>query len=452
MTIKRLLSLLLALILVVGSFCSATIVGAATGSAKIVLSTEKEIYTVNDRFAVKVELASATEVAGLQFDLKYDKSLLTLVGVDYSAGVFDTVNYSTALTSPVKFMLTNADTTAHSGSGALFTLNFKVKSSVTHADTSVTLSSIVGYNNSLVKFAPTTNNAEFTVCSHKNREWKTISTATSPGGTGEKQDWCPDCKTVFNTVRTQYPMLQNVTWTIKNYFYTGKAITPSITGKYTDETGKTYTLKQNVDFKISSLSNNKKAGTAYVSVIAVAGGGYGGYKNDIPFKIVKASVSGIKATYAYKGSQIKPSVTVKVGSKTLKKNTDYTVTYSTNKKPGYGYVTIKGKGNYVGTIKKSFVILPGKPTWYKCYSSSSKKLTVAVKKNSSVTGYQFQVSLKKNFSSKKSYVSKSYKTYKKTFTGLKKGKYYYVRVRSYKTVGGAKKYGPWTTVKKVKVK
>lgn len=40
----------------------------------------------------------------------------------------------------------------------------------------------------------------------------------------------------------------------------------------------------------------------------------------------------------------------------LKKGTDYTVSYKNNKTPGTATLTIKGKGNYFGSIKKTFTV------------------------------------------------------------------------------------------------
>lgn len=71
--------------------------------------------------------------------------------------------------------------------------------------------------------------------------------------------------------------------------------------------------------------------------------------------ITKASVSKIKAK-TYTGYKMKPSVTVKVGSKKLKKGTDYTISYKNNIKVGTAKVIIKGKGNYTGTKTVTFKI------------------------------------------------------------------------------------------------
>lgn len=84
-------------------------------------------------------------------------------------------------------------------------------------------------------------------------------------------------------------------------------------------------------------------------------------------------------------------------------------------------------------------------------SAGSKKLTIKFKKVS-VSGktVKYQVALKQSTAKswKKSYVSST----KKTFSGLKKGKTYWVSVRPYITLDGSKYFGQWskTLAKKVK--
>lgn len=84
-------------------------------------------------------------------------------------------------------------------------------------------------------------------------------------------------------------------------------------------------------------------------------------------------------------------------------------------------------------------------------SAGSKKLTIKFKKIS-VSGktVKYQVALKQSTAKswKKSYVSST----KKTFSGLKKGKTYWVSVRPYITLDGSEYFGQWskTLAKKVK--
>ena len=72
--------------------------------------------------------------------------------------------------------------------------------------------------------------------------------------------------------------------------------------------------------------------------------------------ISKASVTLSTSTYAYNGKAKTPSVTVKIGGNTLKSGTDYTVSYSNNIKVGTAKVTITGKGNYTGSVSKTYSI------------------------------------------------------------------------------------------------
>ncbi|XME02180.1 YDG domain-containing protein [Lachnospiraceae bacterium C1.1] len=58
----------------------------------------------------------------------------------------------------------------------------------------------------------------------------------------------------------------------------------------------------------------------------------------------------------YTGSAIKPAVTVYDGSTLLTADTDYTVSYSDNTNAGTATATITGKGAYLGTVSKTFVI------------------------------------------------------------------------------------------------
>ncbi|MBQ1530922.1 MAG: hypothetical protein IIZ57_02155, partial [Solobacterium sp.] len=52
----------------------------------------------------------------------------------------------------------------------------------------------------------------------------------------------------------------------------------------------------------------------------------------------------------------KPEVTVTAGDTVLTEGTDYTLSYANNKKAGTGTVTVKGKGNYSGSLKQTFTI------------------------------------------------------------------------------------------------
>nr|MCR4711225.1 leucine-rich repeat protein [Clostridia bacterium] len=73
--------------------------------------------------------------------------------------------------------------------------------------------------------------------------------------------------------------------------------------------------------------------------------------------ISKCTITGINSSYNYTGKAITPTVAVKINGTTLRKGTDYTVSYANNVKVGTATVTIKGKGNYTGSVKKTFKIV-----------------------------------------------------------------------------------------------
>lgn len=155
-------------------------------------------------------------------------------------------------------------------------------------------------------------------------------------------------------------------------------------------------------------------------------------------------------TLSYTGSNVKPSITVKNGNKTLRQNTDYTISYNRASKVGAAVkITITGKGSYTGKVVKTVYIVPAKPT-ISSVRAGKKNMTVTYKKTTGASGYQIAYSTNQNSGYK--YVNLNNKTVKKTINKLVSGKKYYVRVRAYRTINGKKYYGNYSTVKSVKVK
>ncbi|MBQ6547173.1 MAG: hypothetical protein IJL74_04170 [Bacilli bacterium] len=99
--------------------------------------------------------------------------------------------------------------------------------------------------------------------------------------------------------------------------------------------------------------------------------------------ISKATISGIvKQTYNGK-QQRQDKLVVKMGTKTLKKDTDYTVGYSSLINAGTITMTIKGKGNYEGSVKKTFTRAKAKNTLSLKYANKTVYYS-KVKKSSQV--------------------------------------------------------------------
>lgn len=166
-----------------------------------------------------------------------------------------------------------------------------------------------------------------------------------------------------------------------------------------------------------------------------------------------------KVSYTYTGQIYSPAVTVKDRSgRTLEKNKDYTVTYSGKRKDtGVYNVTVTFKGNYKGTKTKQFTIYP-KSTKLTSIKSKRKGFLVSWKKQSNqISGYELAYSTDSRFrNSKVSVATVSKNKTKKTVSGLKKGKKYYVRIRTYKNVSlngkTTKLYSSWSKSKKVTTK
>lgn len=139
--------------------------------------------------------------------------------------------------------------------------------------------------------------------------------------------------------------------TISDKPYTKKAVKPNVTIK-----NGTVTLKRNEDYTLT-YKNNVKIGKA--TVIVRGKGNYEGTKK-LTFQI-KRNIGSAKITvqksYRYTGKLVKPNPVVKHGTKILKKNKDYTISYKNNKKAGTAQMTIKGKGQYAGTKVVKFKIV-----------------------------------------------------------------------------------------------
>lgn len=86
-------------------------------------------------------------------------------------------------------------------------------------------------------------------------------------------------------------------------------------------------------------------------------------------------------------------------------------------------------------------------------SPAAKKMTVKWRKNSKASGYQVRYSRSSDFSTgnKTVKISGSGKV-SKTIKNLKRGKKYYVQVRSYKKAGGKTYYSEWSSKLSVKIK
>ncbi len=189
-------------------------------------------------------------------------------------------------------------------------------------------------------------------------------------------------------------------------------------------------LAKELDIEASSAKNNPVAED----------------KNEDSTKNVSTLDISKPKSQSYTGKSKTPDVTIKDGNYTLKKGTDYTLTYKNNKKIGKATVTIKGKGKYTGSKSVTFNIVPKKVTLKASKGDDSVKLSWT-----KVTGaekYQIYYSVNGGKYKKLTTTSKLTKTVK----GLDFSKNSYkFKVRAVAEGNDGKTYtGPYSGVKSFK--
>lgn len=233
-------------------------------------------------------------------------------------------------------------------------------------------------------------------------------------------------------------------------------------------TGKRVTLTSANKWTATVSNLNKKSAGKVISYTGKVVGAPSGYSISIKSangtvnvtskytKITKKlNLKLSKTSYVYTGKNLKPTVTVYNGKKKVA-NKYYTVTYKNNKNTGYATVIVKGKGKFAKYAgKASFTIRPKQMRKPSVKSTGKKTLAVGWVRDAQATKYVVQYSQNNKFRGKttKSVTINKNTISKTTLKGLASGRYYYVRVRSYKVANGKNIYAPsWSQVVKVRVK
>lgn len=150
--------------------------------------------------------------------------------------------------------------------------------------------------------------------------------------------------------------------------------------------------------------------------------------------------------YLYTGKAIKPYyLSVAEGTTALIEGVHYTVSYKDNIKCGTATITIKGKGSYSGTLKKTFKIYLSKPNIKSVKKSGSSDIKVTWAKTKGASGYEVYKLTGKTWKKVSDTKSTSF-----TDKGLKKNTTYQYKIRAYQTVKGKKVYSAFSSVKKIK--
>lgn len=182
------------------------------------------------------------------------------------------------------------------------------------------------------------------------------------------------------------------------YEYTGEEIRPNVTVRVED------TLLTLDKHYYLSYKDNTKVGQGKVIVEGIATSGYTGTvevnftiaeqepaegqpEEPQPTALEESHVKLDKTEFTFDGKAVEPQVTVTVGDKVLTADTDYTLTFENNDKPGdaYAVVTAKEGSGYTGTVRVKFTITEAPKDLYTITKGNAAKWTLKSTKALSFT-------------------------------------------------------------------
>ena len=286
------------------------------------------------------------------------------------------------------------------------------------------------------------------------------ATLTSNGVIASKCTRCGDIQSAVSLAK-----VNSFTLSTTDYVYNGKNKTPKVTVK--DANGKQ--LVKNVDYKTSIASSRSNVGKYYVKVTLI--GKYEGEKKvyfyirpGVP-ETLKATQSTTwvkltwdkadgaagytvyrydKATGSYK--KLKATTATSYTDKDLTAGTKYTYKVIAYGRSRLGNVYYSKQNIIIETATRTKT-----PAISSLTSTSKTKATVKWNNVSGETGYQVWYSTSKDGTYTRYGNAKANAT-SLTMSGLKSGRTYYVKIRTYTKTGSGYVYGSYSSVKSVKVK
>ena len=433
-----------------------------TASANGYDSVSKDVKIIVSKKSLNNGLLTLSETSYV-YDGTYKKpaATVTLDGKVLQAGKDYTISYRNNLNVGVATVIATGmgDYTGYTSKNFTITKRAMAGGTVSVASSvSFTGSNITPSVTVKVAGRTLTSGTDYTVSYSNNKNVGTASVyvygkGNYSGSLSAKFDIVP-AKQQIQKLETRYKGFY-IDWAQKGSA-TGYDVEYSVNANMSGAVSKHLTANKPDTLTVSGLAGDKTYYVRVRSYTNVNGKVYYGAWSDVKSiktannDITKATVSGI-STKVFTGKAITQNVTVKVGSTVLKNGTDYTVSYSNNKKVGNATVKITGKGKYGGVITKTFKINPAKQEIQKL-TAKSKAFFIDWAQKGSATGYEIQYATNSKFTGAKKVTITNNKTDKTTVSKLSANKKYYVRVRSYTTVGGTKYYGAWSAVKNVTTK
>lgn len=142
-----------------------------------------------------------------------------------------------------------------------------------------------------------------------------------------------------------------------SYYYTGSPITANVCLRINSRYSKLPPTTEGIDYKVV-YENNTNVGEAKVTIMGI--GNYSGtITKTFDIKPIYIGNENVKITLPtpvyYSGKPCTPNPVITYYGKTLKKGTDYTVSYSNNDWPSStGILTINGLGNFTNSKPNSY--------------------------------------------------------------------------------------------------
>ncbi|MBQ6636867.1 MAG: Ig-like domain-containing protein [Lachnospiraceae bacterium] len=244
----------------------------------------------------------------------------------------------------------------------------------------------------------------------------------------------------------------------------GKTTTVSITGA---KGTKSFVSSSTAIATVSSAGTvtARKVGTVRIRAVSAATSNYKAASNVVTINVVPAATTSLKGENLTTGIKLTwKTVTGANGYKIYRDSTliktitsGSTLTYADTKAntngTQYTYKVVAKGTTGDSTLSRSRVICRlSRPAVSSVTNTAASRMTVKWGKNAKATGYQIQYSLSSSFAlGNKTATITAASTVSKVIGSLTKGKTYYVRIRTYKTVGSNKYWSAWSAAKNVKI-
>lgn len=282
---------------------------------------------------------------------------------------------------------------------------------------------------------------------------KVVSKPATTKSQGEYRDMCRTCG-IYNGSVKKIPRIGKCNISKSRFIYNGEIQKPEV--EVVDENGKAIP-----ESCYDTTYNGESIEKGKYTVTVTFKEKYSGqlfWDYEITDEYPEIIASNLTVTFGTSGKSLNAKVIGKGGKVSYKSSNPKVVAVSSS-----GKITAKNIGsaaititvakteNYPAISKKITVnVIPQKPIISKVSKGDKGKLKLTWKADKNVSGYVLYRSTSKSGTYKKIKTVKGNKTSSYTDSGLKNGKTYYYKIRSYKKVGNKNIYSNYSSVKYAK--